>query len=650
MADNIAVTAGVGTTIATDDIAGVQVQRVKVTWGADGVMNDANASTPLPVDTELPAAAALADAAANPTTPILGAASLVFNGTTWDRLKEAVNALNSTGTGIPTAQLVAQFDDTSPTAITENQFGNVRMSANRNVYVTVRDAAGNERGLNIDASNRLTVAHSSLVAGTAMIGSVGGPDVIDAPITQNPLFVSGRASTAVPTAVSADNDIQAVWVDRRGAQKIVVVDDAGVSAMDGTNNAIKVNVVAGAAGGTQYTEDAAAAADPVGTVPMLVRKDTPATTVSADGDNIAQRGTNYGAAYVQLVTSAGAYIDSVGGGTEYTEDAVATANPIGKATILVRTDTPATQVSADGDNIAQRGTNYGAAYVQLLTSAGAYIDSIGGGTQYTEDAASAANPIGTHMMMRRRDTLSASEVSADLDVIAANATSKGELYVKHTDPIPVTNVGTFAVQDSQGVTDNAAFTDGTTKLFCSGYVYDEVAGTALTENDAAAGRINVNRAVVSTIEDGATRGRYATVSASNALKVDGSAVTQPISGNLTIIPGTSGGCTSARAISAASTNATSVKASAGQLYGYSLFNNGLTAVYFKFYNKASAPTVGSDTPVLTLMVPAESGLNLNLANGIVFGTGIAYAVTTGMADADTVAVAVTQVAINLWYK
>ena len=93
----------------------------------------------------------------------------------------------------------------------------------------------------------------------------------------------------------------------------------------------------------------------------------------------------------------------------------------------------------------------------------------------------------------------------------------------------VTNAGTFAVQDSQVLTDNGAFTDGTSKVFMSGFIYDEVAGTALTENDAATGRINANRAIVNTIEDGTTRGRYATVTASNALKIDGSAVTQPVS-------------------------------------------------------------------------------------------------------------------------
>lgn len=49
MVDNVAITAGSGTSIATDDVGGVQYQRVKVTWGADGVASDANATTPLPV-------------------------------------------------------------------------------------------------------------------------------------------------------------------------------------------------------------------------------------------------------------------------------------------------------------------------------------------------------------------------------------------------------------------------------------------------------------------------------------------------------------------------------------------------------------------------------------------------------------------------
>lgn len=52
MADNVAITAGSGTTIATDECTiaatAVQVQRVKPCWGADGTANDPQVSAPLP--------------------------------------------------------------------------------------------------------------------------------------------------------------------------------------------------------------------------------------------------------------------------------------------------------------------------------------------------------------------------------------------------------------------------------------------------------------------------------------------------------------------------------------------------------------------------------------------------------------------------
>lgn len=49
MADNVGYTPGSGEIIATDDIGGVQYQRVKAVWGTDGVANDINATTPLPI-------------------------------------------------------------------------------------------------------------------------------------------------------------------------------------------------------------------------------------------------------------------------------------------------------------------------------------------------------------------------------------------------------------------------------------------------------------------------------------------------------------------------------------------------------------------------------------------------------------------------
>lgn len=49
MADNVAITAGSGTNIATDDVGGVHYQRVKVATGADGAAADVSSTAPFPV-------------------------------------------------------------------------------------------------------------------------------------------------------------------------------------------------------------------------------------------------------------------------------------------------------------------------------------------------------------------------------------------------------------------------------------------------------------------------------------------------------------------------------------------------------------------------------------------------------------------------
>lgn len=83
------------------------------------------------------------------------------NAGSWSLQSSVFNGLNTAGTGIAASGLAAQFDDVSPTTITENNFGLVRISANRNLYSTIRDAAGNERGVNVTAGNALTVDGSA---------------------------------------------------------------------------------------------------------------------------------------------------------------------------------------------------------------------------------------------------------------------------------------------------------------------------------------------------------------------------------------------------------------------------------------------------------------------------------------------------------
>ena len=119
-------------------------------------------------------------------------------------------------------------------------------------------------------------------------------------------------------------------------------------------------------------------------------------------------------------------------------------------------------------------------------------------------------------------------------------------------------------------------------------------------------------------------------------------------------PQAANGLTIHRLLSAATTNAQSIKASAGQVYAIYAHNTNAAVRFLKIYNKASAPTVGTDTPVLTLPIPgntAGAGFVLDTGGmGIAFATGIASATTTGVADTDTGAVAANEVVFNLLYK
>lgn len=103
------------------------------------------------------------------------------------------------------------------------------------------------------------------------------------------------------------------------------------------------------------------------------------------------------------------------------------------------------------------------------------------------------------------------------------------------------------------------------------------------------------------------------------------------------------------ASSAASGNPDFLKASAGDLTGvWGLC--GATAVYLQLYNKASAPTIGTDTPVLTYPINANERFDKSFQGGpggAYFSTGIAFAFTTDAAGATgAAAAAVTACALT----
>jgi len=105
----------------------------------------------------------------------------------------------------------AMFDDVTPDSVNEGDGGVVRMSANRNLYGTIRDAAGNERGANVDASNRLSVSvdntvtvasHAVTNAGT-FATQVDGAALTALQLIDDTVFADDAAFTPGTSKVSA---------------------------------------------------------------------------------------------------------------------------------------------------------------------------------------------------------------------------------------------------------------------------------------------------------------------------------------------------------------------------------------------------------------------------------------------------------------
>jgi hypothetical protein len=94
------------------------------------------------------------------------------------------------------APMGALFDDTTPDSVDEDDAGIPRMSANRNLYTTLRDAAGNERGVNVTASNQLEVSVTNNPVLGVSTNNIGDVDVLSFPDNE-PFDVAQYGGVAV---------------------------------------------------------------------------------------------------------------------------------------------------------------------------------------------------------------------------------------------------------------------------------------------------------------------------------------------------------------------------------------------------------------------------------------------------------------------
>lgn len=95
-------------------------------------------------------------------------------------------------------------------------------------------------------------------------------------------------------------------------------------------------------------------------------------------------------------------------------------------------------------------------------------------------------------------------------------------------------------------------------------------------------------------------------------------------GQVSVAPQTANGlsvfnATSSDGSTALTNSAQAVKASAGQLYGWYIYNPNSSAQYVQLYNTAAGSvTVGTTNPLFMLTIPATSAANVEFTNGITF--------------------------------
>ncbi len=117
---------------------------------------------------------------------------------------------------------------------------------------------------------------------------------------------------------------------------------------------------------------------------------------------------------------------------------------------------------------------------------------------------------------------------------------------------------------------------------------------------------------------------------------------------------TTGGASVSSAIVANNTTSVAIDASAGTLYGVTVFNNSATIAYLKLYNASQGSTTcGSGTPVQRILIPANTsgaGAVIPFPVGVAYSTAISRCVTTGIADNDTGAPAASTYLVDAIYK
>ena len=191
------------------------------------------------------------------------------------------------------------------------------------------------------------------------------------------------------------------------------------------------------------------------------------------------------------------------------EDAVHASGDVGVMGLAVRQDTPGNLSGTDGD------------YEPLQVSDGRlWVSSI-----LTEAIPPGGNTIGSVNI-------------GTMPTVTIAAILAGDTNIGNVDVLTMPAVTIGAMPNLvESLADDAAFTPATSRVVPGGFTFDDVASDTVDEGDIGAARMSGNRNQYVQLRD-MTAERSAAVTATNALKVDNSAVTQPVAGTVTANAGT----------------------------------------------------------------------------------------------------------------
>uniref|UniRef100_A0A6M3K1B8 Uncharacterized protein n=1 Tax=viral metagenome TaxID=1070528 RepID=A0A6M3K1B8_9ZZZZ len=512
MADNITLNAGSGgATLATDDDGTAQHQYVKLEFGADGVFTQVDASNPLPVDL-----------GANNDVTVTGTVTAnlgTIAGIALDATLAAQSAKLPATLGQKTkaaALAVTLASDEDALAVTAASLPLPTGAATAANQTTGNTSLATIAGDTTSIDGKITACNTGavVVSSGAITETNSGAIKTAVEIIDNAVAASGGATGSGVVLMGKDSisGTASNLLSESGYLQIrnMNTTTSGVYIRPGTG----VNLNTSAIGGTvaisaqqpgystlnlgKRVDDAAGVVD-VGVANLAVRDDALGGLTPIEGD------------YANLRVDANGALWVIPSGT-VTVDGSGVVQPVSGTVAVTGVATETTLAAQSAKLPAALGQKAMAASMAVVLASDQSaipVTGAGGGTQYDEDDGHTTGDTGTMALAVRNDS-DASLCGTTLDYTPLQVDANGFLKV---------NIKAGAGSGGTAMTDDAAFTAGTTNITPAGAMFDDVAPDSVDEGDGGVLRMSANRNLYATLRDAAGNERGANVDASNQLTV-----------------------------------------------------------------------------------------------------------------------------------